>query len=230
MYTWFTITKYWLDMNDFGKNPATMVNPSILTRYEWFQKKIQQQLLIQACYITIWILLVRRIKMKHDLTLSSLSCKITASLSICPWERQTCPPPPPPPTCPWEWQTCPILAPPPPSTCPWEWQTCPPPPPLVLENGRLAPHQLFSHMPIKSFQCKPCKFVGHLGLAVSIHWYADVSSVPHFSSPFSSKVVIPWHCLVTLPLTLSGTVNWLSSFPLLMQKSFWCWLCGITKK
>ena len=151
MYTCFTITKYWLDMNDFGKNPATMVNPSILTRYEWFQKKIQQQLLIQACYITIWILLVRRIKMKHDLTLSSLSCKITASLSICPWERQTCPPPPPP-TCPWEWQTCPILAPPPPPihlslrmadlpppppTCPWEWQTCPPPTVQSYANKKL---------------------------------------------------------------------------------------------
>ena len=44
-----------------------------------------------------------------------------------------------------------------------------------------------------------------------------------------SKVVIPWHCLVTLPLTFSETVDWLSSFPLLMQKSFWCWLRGITK-
>ena len=86
--------------------------------------------------------------MKHDLTLSSLSCKITASVHLS-LRKADLPPPP-------------------------------PPPPLVLENGRLAPHPiLFSHMPIKSLQCKPCKFVGQLGLAVSI----PLACRCQFSSP-----------------------------------------------
>ena len=42
-----------------------------------------------------------------------------------------------------------------------------------------------------------------------------------FGSPFSSKVVVCGHCLVTLSLTVNETLKWLSSLPILMQKSFW---------
>ena len=48
------------------------------------------------------------------------------------------------------------------------------------------------------------------------------TSVPiRFGSPFSSKVVVCGHCLVTLSLTINGTLKWLSSLPILMQESFW---------
>ena len=41
-------------------------------------------------------------------------------------------------------------------------------------------------------------------------------SVPfHFGSPFSSKVVVCGHCLVTLSLTINETLKWLSSLPIL---------------
>ena len=43
----------------------------------------------------------------------------------------------------------------------------------------------------------------------------------HFGFPFSSKVVVCGHCLVTLSLTINETVKWLSSPPILMQESFW---------
>ena len=42
-----------------------------------------------------------------------------------------------------------------------------------------------------------------------------------FGSPFSSKVVVCRHCLVTLSLAINETLKWLSSLPILMQKSFW---------
>ena len=38
-----------------------------------------------------------------------------------------------------------------------------------------------------------------------------------FGSPFSSKVVVCGHCLVTLSLTTNETLKWLSSLPILMQ-------------
>ena len=41
-----------------------------------------------------------------------------------------------------------------------------------------------------------------------------------FGSPFSSKVVVCGHCLVGLSLTIYGTLKWLSSLPVLMQKYF----------
>ena len=37
--------------------------------------------------------------------------------------------------------------------------------------------------------------------------------------PFSSKVVVCGHCLVTLPLTINETLKWLSLLPILMQES-----------
>ena len=43
-----------------------------------------------------------------------------------------------------------------------------------------------------------------------------------FGSPFSSKVVVCGHCLVTLSLTINQRLEWLSSVPILMQESFWC--------
>ena len=42
-----------------------------------------------------------------------------------------------------------------------------------------------------------------------------------FGSPFSSKIVVCGHCLVTLSLTVNETLKWLSSLPILMQESFW---------
>ena len=47
-----------------------------------------------------------------------------------------------------------------------------------------------------------------------------------FGSPFSSKVVVCGHCLVTLSLTINETLKWLSSLPILMQESFWWWQCS----
>ena len=38
-----------------------------------------------------------------------------------------------------------------------------------------------------------------------------------FGSPFSSKVVVCEHGLVTLSLTINETLKWLSSLPILMQ-------------
>ena len=38
-----------------------------------------------------------------------------------------------------------------------------------------------------------------------------------FGSPFSSKVVVCGHRLVTLSLTISETLKWFSSLPILMQ-------------
>ena len=34
------------------------------------------------------------------------------------------------------------------------------------------------------------------------------------------------HCLVTLALTITETLKWLSSLPILMQESFWWWQCS----
>ena len=34
------------------------------------------------------------------------------------------------------------------------------------------------------------------------------------------------HRLVTLPLTINGTLKWFSSLPVLRQKSFWGWRCS----
>ena len=42
-----------------------------------------------------------------------------------------------------------------------------------------------------------------------------------FGSPFSSKVVVCGHCLVTLSLTINETLKWLLPLPILMQESFW---------
>ena len=43
-----------------------------------------------------------------------------------------------------------------------------------------------------------------------------------FGSPFSSKIVVCGHSLVTLSLTISNEIlKWLSSLPILMLESFW---------
>ena len=41
-----------------------------------------------------------------------------------------------------------------------------------------------------------------------------------FGSPFSSKVVVRGHCLVTLFLTFNETLKWLSLLSILMQESY----------
>ena len=48
----------------------------------------------------------------------------------------------------------------------------------------------------------------------------------HFSSPFSSKLVVCGRCLVTLSLTINETLTWLSLMPVFKQKSFWWWQCS----
>ena len=42
-----------------------------------------------------------------------------------------------------------------------------------------------------------------------------------FGSPFSSKVAVCGHCLVTSSFTINETLKWLSSLPILMPESFW---------
>ena len=49
----------------------------------------------------------------------------------------------------------------------------------------------------------------------------DEGSSPRFGSPFSSKIVIYGHRLVTLPCTVNETVKLLTSLPILTRKSFW---------
>ena len=59
--------------------------------------------------------------------------------------------------------------------------------------------------------------VSRFGLAVGRRTSVRI----RFGSPFSSKVVVCGHCLVTLSLTINETLKWLSSLPILMQESFW---------
>ena len=64
--------------------------------------------------------------------------------------------------------------------------------------------------------------VNRFGLAVRRYdgkqW--DLGSNP-LRLAFLFKVVVCGHCLVTLSLTISETLKWLLSLPILMQKSFW---------
>ena len=56
--------------------------------------------------------------------------------------------------------------------------------------------------------------VSRLGLVVlsrSAGKRKDAASIPRFGSPFSSKIVIYGHCLVTLPCTINETVKWRES-------------------
>ena len=64
--------------------------------------------------------------------------------------------------------------------------------------------------------------VSRFGLAVRSQAgkQKDLGSNP-LQLSFSSKVVVCGHCLVTLCLTISEILKWLSSLPILMQESFW---------
>ena len=48
-----------------------------------------------------------------------------------------------------------------------------------------------------------------------------LGSIPLRLSFLIKKVMVCGHCLVTLSLTINETLKWLSSLPILMQKSFW---------
>ena len=74
---------------------------------------------------------------------------------------------------------------------------------------------------LSAMDCVVC-LVSRFGLAVS--WGTSVRI--RFGSPFSSKVVVCGHCLMTLSLTINETLKWLSSLPILMQVSFWWWQCS----
>ena len=55
----------------------------------------------------------------------------------------------------------------------------------------------------------------------------DVGSIPLRLSFLFRKVVVCGHCLsVTCPSLPTETLKWLSSLPILMQKSFWWWQCS----
>ena len=70
----------------------------------------------------------------------------------------------------------------------------------------------------KSDQQQAC--VSRFGLVVKL--VSRRTSVRfRFGFPFSSKVVVCGHCLVTLSLAINKTVKWLSSLPILTQESFW---------
>ena len=49
-------------------------------------------------------------------------------------------------------------------------------------------------------------------------------------SPFSSRIVVYGHCLVTLSGTMSKTFKWLTTLPFLIPKSFCWWQCCVRYK
>ena len=49
----------------------------------------------------------------------------------------------------------------------------------------------------------------------------DLGSILFRLSFLFRNVMVCGHCLVTLSLTINETLKWLSSLPILMQKSFW---------
>ena len=65
--------------------------------------------------------------------------------------------------------------------------------------------------------------MSQLGLVVrcSAGKRKDLGSTLRFGSPFSSKLVVYGHCLVTLPCTMNETLTWLTSLPILMRKSLY---------
>ena len=62
--------------------------------------------------------------------------------------------------------------------------------------------------------------VSRFGLAVRLVSRGTSVRI-RFGSPFSAKIVVCGHCLVTLSLTINETLKWLSSLPTLIQESFW---------
>ena len=54
------------------------------------------------------------------------------------------------------------------------------------------------------------------GLAVRLVSRGTSVQFHHFGFPLSSKVVICGHCLVTLSFTITETLKWLSSLPVLI--------------
>ena len=54
-----------------------------------------------------------------------------------------------------------------------------------------------------------------------------IVSIPLRLTIFFKKVLVCGHSLVvTLSLTISDTLKWLSLLPILMQESFWWWQCS----
>ena len=80
--------------------------------------------------------------------------------------------------------------------------------------------------PGRALCCGTCDPVWPGGKALGFCWSRGTSVRIRFGSPFSSKVVVWGHCLVTLSLTINETSKWLSSLPTLMQESFWWWQCS----
>ena len=58
----------------------------------------------------------------------------------------------------------------------------------------------------------------------ALGWYSayDVGSILRFGSAFSSIVMVCGHGPVALPRTVNRMLKWLSSLPILIQKSFSC--------
>ena len=74
-------------------------------------------------------------------------------------------------------------------------------------------------------RCQNILVYSRFGLAVRLGSRGSSVRI-RFGSPFSSKVVVCGHCLVTLSLTINQTLKWLSSLPILTQKWFWWWQCS----
>ena len=67
----------------------------------------------------------------------------------------------------------------------------------------------------------PIFYVSRFGFAVKHRLVNRKISVRFcFGFPFSSKVPVYGHCLVTVPLPIYETLKWLIPLPLLMQKLF----------
>ena len=72
------------------------------------------------------------------------------------------------------------------------------------------------------------RFVSRFGLAVrrDVGKRKDLGSIPLRLSFLFRKVVVCGHCPVTLSITSTETLKWLSSLPTLMQESFWWRQCS----
>ena len=58
-------------------------------------------------------------------------------------------------------------------------------------------------------------------------WITVKKTVHAFGCPPSLKAVVCGHHLETVSLTDNKTLKWLSSLPILMQKSFWWRQCTV---
>ena len=86
-----------------------------------------------------------------------------------------------------------------------------------LDNSKLKA-LVYDILPLRRKVLESDASGSRFGLAVRGRLVSGRTSVRYrFGSPFSSKVMVCGHGLVTLSLTINETSNWLSSLPILMQ-------------